>query len=427
MTGEKDILDGLMDDAPKKQKKPKKQAGEPKKESVDQVKDPDMPISDMMATPQERFMSMLRDMGIRKGRETVTNLFFGGDIDDPLWLDNALKSNGISVANRGMIISAYYGETLDDLGIVLSPDKKNKKKQSAQRDDDEESDDEMKEIEKMRRDMWSDKKRKLALLQLESEMKKAGDELGATDTSNNVMKTIRRPVFVDGQPVVDGGGNIVMESVTEPVVSSGNSGMESVMTVLLTNLLNNKGGDSEVKAIVNEMKAENERARHETELQRKEDKIEQTEMRHLDELKRTHDDFKRELQHEREANLRNLEQLNSKFDNELRHRDDMDNIVGSLQATNKQKQEELEKRINTMSSDIKSTIVSKGTEIADNVTSKTGDLISEVVTPMAKMMGDQYKTQIDMYRQQVGLDPTPKATDADLIEFIEQHDNDGGE
>ena len=426
MTGEKDILDGLMGEKPKEKKKQAKQ-GESKKENADQVKDPDMPMSDMMSTPQERFMLMLRDMGIRKGRETVTNLFFGGDIDDPLWLDNALKSNGISVANRGMIISAYYGETLDDLGIVLSPDKKNKKKQSGQQDDDEESDDEMKEIEKMRRDMWADKKRKLALLQLESEMKKAGNELGATGAGDNAMKTIRRPVFVDGQPVIDDKGSIVMESVTEPVVSSSNSGMESVMTVLLTNLINNKGDDGKVESIVNEMKAENERARHDNELQRKEDKIEQTEQRHIDEMKRTQDDFKRELQHERENNLRSLEQLNSKFDSELRHRDDMDSIVGGLQAANKQKQEELEKRINSMGSDIKSTIVSKGTEIADNVTSKTGDLISEVVTPMAKMMGDQYKTQIDMYRQQVGLDPTPQATDEDLVKFIEHHDKSGSE
>jgi hypothetical protein len=105
----------------------------------------------------------------------------------------------------------------------------------------------------------------------------------------------------------------------------------------------------------------------------------------------------------------------------------MDNIVGGLQAANKKKQEELEKRLNSMGSDIKSTIVSKGTEIADNVTSKTGDLISEVVTPMAKMMGDQYKTQIDMYRQQVGLDPTPQATDEDLVKFIEHHDKSGSE
>lgn len=426
MTGEKDILDGLMGEKPKEKKKQAKQ-GESKKENADQVKDPDMPMSDMMSTPQERFMLMLRDMGIRKGRETVTNLFFGGDIDDPLWLDNALKSNGISVANRGMIISAYYGETLDDLGIVLSPDKKNKKKQSGQQDDDEESDDEMKEIEKMRRDMWADKKRKLALLQLESEMKKAGNELGATGAGDNAMKTIRRPVFVDGQPVIDDKGSIVMESVTEPVVSSSNSGMESVMTVLLTNLINNKGDDGKVESIVNEMKAENERARHDNELQRKEDKIEQTEQRHIDEMKRTQDDFKRELQHERENNLRSLEQLNNKFDSELRHRDDLDNIVGGLQAANKKKQEELEKRLNSMGSDIKSTIVSKGTEIADNVTSKTGDLISEVVTPMAKMMGDQYKTQIDMYRQQVGLDPTPQATDEDLVKFIEHHDKSGSE
>ncbi len=79
------------------------------------------PESIASETPQDRFRRIVRDQGYSTGVENMTSVFYEGNTDNPSWLDDVLKLSHIPAKNREMIITAYYGKPIKELGITVEP------------------------------------------------------------------------------------------------------------------------------------------------------------------------------------------------------------------------------------------------------------------------------------------------------------------
>ena len=80
--------------------------------------------------PEDEFMAILKDLGLKNKIKSITAMFYGGDIDSPAWMNRCLKLAGVDKAKRRLAIATKFGKVPPSLGLG---------------DDEEDEDDEMSE------------------------------------------------------------------------------------------------------------------------------------------------------------------------------------------------------------------------------------------------------------------------------------------
>jgi len=65
--------------------------------------------------PQQDFKAILKDMGLKNKIESIAKMFYAGDIDNPVHLDEVLKTAGIDTSRRRLAVASYYGFIPDEL------------------------------------------------------------------------------------------------------------------------------------------------------------------------------------------------------------------------------------------------------------------------------------------------------------------------
>jgi len=157
------------------------------------------PIAPSPLDPSRRFNDILRDMGLRQGREVITNVFFSGNTDDPLHLDNILKLAQVGHPQRKLIIAAWYGELPDKI----------KKKIDESKEDEEKED-----IEEVNMDINKLKKRLKDRLDVQEYLK----VLEYLDKPSQNQQ-IQHPK-ISFMPIPDGDGKMKMQKVEGAVDAS---------------------------------------------------------------------------------------------------------------------------------------------------------------------------------------------------------------
>ena len=402
-----------------------------------------------METPQDRFRKIINDSGYKTGVENLTSYFFSGNTDSPDWLDYTLKIANIPAKNREIILSLYYGKTIEDLGIkidslsIKSKDEKKieSDKAAATKDDSFDlskiADDDLKEYIK-------NEKTETAMEMMKARKEKAiADREEAEERRNNrknpqatsvMMRQIQRPVIVNGAPLLNKEGAMVYETIQEPVPNGQNNsgdnmtGIAAIIAALMPRVNPQGSGDSDVAKAITAMNAKIESIQKNTELQAKEDEIKRLNER----IDREKVESKRDLEKEKESmkerldkieadRLRDLTSLKERFNESIQHKKELDDVIGQISGAHKKEIDGLKQKLEHTQTNIERTIVSKGTETLDGVTKQVGNIAKEVITPMAEVMKDHYRTIIDQTRIAGGLPPLkdslPKVSESELELF----------
>jgi hypothetical protein len=162
--------------------------------------------------PQMEFKSILKDMGLKNKIESITKMFYAGDIDSPIHMDECLKTAGIDVARRRLAIASYYGHIPDEL----------------KKDDGDSSDDDAKEAKKAKgkdvdplKEFYNEQKRKKAekLMEITADMEieelEAKLEKKAERLNNKNEKSVNDVIRI---PATDAQGNIIKDEKGVPVI-----------------------------------------------------------------------------------------------------------------------------------------------------------------------------------------------------------------
>lgn len=444
MAKEKDVTDLLLEEGDKKEK------AQPLKEIVikapkEEKKEKEKPENKAFETPQDRFRRIIKDMGYSTGVENMTSVFFEGDTDSPSWLDDVLKLSHIPAKNRELIITAYYGKPLKDLGISVDPIISQSKSDKLKEKESEKAkvSDELLDLAKISEDELKERvkaeKTLLSLAQLRA-MREEIESRGKKETPSQQqavqMRQVSRPVVgSDGKIVTGKDGTIVYETVVEPVSNSqnqlGHGGDFLSMVAAMKALMGGeekKGQPSEIAEAIrmmqqqmNEMKLENERRAKEDEIKRLSEKLEKQTEEHRRELERRENDFKDKLDELNKERLRDLEALEKRFQETIEHKREMDAIIGAVSSEHKKEMDSLKQRLEHAQTSIERTVVAKGTDTVDKLSGKMADVVESVVKPMAGVMKDHYSTIIETERQKLGLpslkESIPKVTESELEQF----------
>ncbi len=189
-------------------------------------------------SPQDRFRRIIKDQGYKTGVENLLSVFFDGDTNSPKWLDDVLMMGNIPAKNRELIVTTYYGKTLTELGITISPADRTKggiiqiEKDKAAAD--AKKLDSIDELTNFSEDMLKDQLKMIKMKLAMAQMNKMTEELdkGRNQSQQQQqpvaqvasMRQITRPIIRDGQMLKDGSGNPIYETINEPVTQTGNSG-----------------------------------------------------------------------------------------------------------------------------------------------------------------------------------------------------------
>lgn len=435
--------------------KKKKEQIKPSKSSASEVKEPKKQNryeEAAMETPQDRFRKIVQDSGFKTGVENLTSFFFRGDTDSPEWLDYTLKMGNIPAKNREIIISTYYGKTIEDLGIKIetislkskTPEEKKAELdkaivlQSSDTDLDKLINDETKsqisalKIEAAIEVINARKAKARAEQEDIEERRKQRNNPPATTV---MMRQIQRPVIVNGAPLLSKEGAIIYETVNEPVPTGQNSGdnmagLAAILAAVMPRINPSSSGDSDTAKAIAAMNQQIEGIRKSTELQAKEDEIK----RLNDRLDREKEDAKKDLQREKDSmkekldkieenRLRDLQDLKERFKESIEHKRELDDIVGQISGAHKKEIDGLKQKLEHTSTNLEKIIVSKSTETLDSMTKKVGNIAEDVIKPMAEVMKDHYRTVIDQTRINTGLPPLkdsiPKVGEEDLAAFVQ--------
>lgn len=395
-------------------------------------------------TPQDRFRKIMKDQGYRHGVENTTDFFFRGDTNSPEWLEYTLKLGNIPPKNRELIISTYYGKSIEELGVKIEVTSnkgaaaklEEKPKASEETDIGKMADDEIK-------DMIKNEKYMTSLAQIRAMRDEADDRRNRIQKAQQpqppaqtttAMRQIQRPLMLpSGDIAKNKDGSTVYETLLEPIPSSGASGGSSdLVTALVLKMLDTKNQPSTessetVKALqamsakVDTIQSQNEIQRKEDEIKRITEKAEKEREEAKKDRERQEEGFKERLDRMEKERIRDLQELKERFQETIKHKEELDNVIGGVQQTHKKEMDEIKKRLEHAQTSIERTVVAKGTETADKMTTKVGDIAESIIKPMAEVMKDHYTTVIDQQRKALGLPELkttiPKVNDRELEDF----------
>jgi len=381
--------------------------------------------------PASEFKAILKDVGIRRGIDTITETWLGGDIDSPKWTDTVLKVGGIPAARRKLVLMRIFGMTEDqikELNIASEKDDKETviKIKETDKTDEDDLENVVKELDKEHVKSLKRQMLEARLMQQMMEYKKTLKELNKDDTKTQPMhRTKLVPVLNEnGEILKDEQGNPVYQKVIEPVDPSNASALDPVtIMTLMTSMMKQQQQPPQTNSELQEIKEAVMRQmetikelQHKTELdnlRQAYEKLREEKERELDRLER---EYNRRLEEEKNERLRDLTQLKESFERQIQMREQIDKVAGYY---NKQL-EELKEEIRNRDKDLRSAIVGEITKTASKTTERAADTIDGIVTPLASVMKDMYKTQIDMMRRQAGINPidVPETSEEELRELI---------
>lgn len=436
-------------------KKLKKEENEAKKRVAEitkpapQAKSPKIRQEEVaMESPQELFRKVMLDSGFKQGLEATTKVFFSGDADDPSWLDTVLQLANVPAKNRKLIITSWYGKTPEDLGITVEPSIKSKDKaKDTLVNVNEKKSDEI-DISKMAADELKDyinqEKTEAAMEMIaakRAEARARREEIEDRRNQKNnpqqatvMMRQVQRPVIVNGAPVQNKDGTILYETIQEPVPSGSGGGTDltgiAAIIAAITPRNNQSSGDSEiVKALqvvtsrIDNIQSQSEVQRKDDENKRLQEKLEREKEESKKDREKQEADFKDRLDRMEKERIRDLTELKERFQETIKHKDELDAVIGGVQQSHKKEMDEIKKRLEHAQTSIERTVVSKGTETVDKMTEKVGDIAESVIKPMVGVMKDHYATVIDQQRKTLGLpelkSTVPSVSDEELRKFAE--------
>lgn len=394
-------------------------------------------------TPQDRFRRIVKDQGYNVGLENMTSVFFEGNTDSPQWLDEVLKLVHIPAKNREIIITAYYGKTLKDLGITVEPafsvGSTGNKKEDEKKTEDKRAEDEF-DILKMSQDELKEtiknEKTLLAIAQMRDMRERLNPEKKQEPQPQMQMRQVIRPLIRDGKVVYDGKGVAMTETVLEPVAPGNQGGVANdIMTMLAAKALSPQAAPanpSSDPAIIEYMKkldmkiekmdSDRQIMEKNNEIKRLQDKLDMKEAEFKKDLERKENDFKDKLSQLNDQRIRDLQEIKERFSESIKHKEELDNVVGQISGAHKKEIDGLKQKLEHAQTNIERTIVSKSTDTVDKLTGKVGDIAESVIKPMADVMKDHYKTVIDQTRVNAGLpslrDTVPKVAEDELEKFV---------
>lgn len=429
-----------------------KEAKEKKQQAPTETKTKVKPEEVAFETPIDHFRKLMLDMGYRIGVDTMGKVFFGGDTNNPGWLDEVLKLSNIPAKNRKLIITSYYGKTPEELGIKVEPtyggaktDKdREREKLIDELKKDEDKDDVAKFAEDEMKELLKREKTLTALANLRA-MREEAEKKSASNNNQNqqqqvMNRKVTRPVIgADGKIVNDKAGGILYETVIEPVFqgSQQQSGGGDILSIVAAIKALTSDGDKKTPLAdelkdyfnrmdqrINSMEKANELRMQEERMSRLEDEIKRKDEDYKRELQRKEDEYNRRISEQEKERVRDLESLEKRFTETINHRKELDDLIGAVSSNHKKEMDELKKRLEHAQTSIERTVVSKGTDTVDKLTTKMADVAESVVKPMASVLKDHYALAIDTQRQQLGL-PTldksiPQVADDELSKFIQE-------
>lgn len=361
--------------------------------------------------PKEEFVSILKSMGIKRGVQVVADVFFSGDVNNPKHLDETLVLGGISLPQRRLIISRYYGQSPEQLGIELFSTKSGINPAPITKD--EQIDMNVTAAQMMKQRLMAAQNRAMI------------KELEKLDKTEPEIKQKKRVVE---RPLISKEGEVIMKDgipVIERVITEGDYPQtdNSITTMLmLMKMMENKKESSavnpnekpswaiELENTIKVNKSEEEKRRLEDELKREIEKREEKEEELKKEITREKEQSRRDLEklkgeHEREIDRQKqeidyrLSSLKDSFDNEIKHRDTIDSIRDAYG----EKFDDLKKEIDLTKKDIKSAVASEMTKTGSKMIDRMSQTADGVIQPMAEVVKEMYGTQIDMMRKQANL------------------------
>lgn len=430
------ILAGLVEDEPKdtakpvvvKEEKPKK----PRKAT--KVEKPAKTEKEVLATeplmdkldPREAFLEILGQMGLKRGVEIITDVFFTGNIDDPAWLDSTLILANVNKKQREMLITRYYGASPHDLGVILGDNSNATKKIQDDTIDSNDFD-----ASKMLKEQYKTAQNMQMIKHLQ--------QMNAPETPAPVNEVIEEVPLFDstGKPIID---PTTEKQAYKRIVSRGvevnkqDNSFQSAMAMMQLMKDDAKpDSNSNMHEMMTVFSAKFDTLRHEQsldsakqDLQRERDKFEEASKRHVDDLRRAEDKYNSDLTRVQETNAREvdavaksmgdkLESLQTGYARDIQHREDMDNIQGMF--GNKIKT--LEDDLSAKAGNIKDTVVKELLKQGSVVTNQATTTVGAFVDPMAKIMQQMYATSLNQMNpdaQQQGQ--IPNTTNSELQELI---------
>lgn len=447
MTKDKDITDQLLGEVREDNDEKKKVIKPEEKAAPKQVATPEKEKrkSENIAseTPQDRFRRIVKDQGYNIGLENMTSVFFEGNTDSPQWLDEVLKLSHIPAKNREIIITAYYGKTLKDLGVIIEPafgvGSTGGKKEDDKKAEDKKNEDEF-DILKLSQDELKEtiknEKTLLAIAQMRDMRERLNPEKKQDPQPQLQMRQVIRPMMKDGKVVYDAKGVAITETVLEPVAHGSQVGLANdIMTMLAAKALSppvapvNPSSDPSIIEYMKKLDMKIEKMDSDRQLQDKnneikrlQDKIDLKEAEFKKDLERKENDFKEKLAQLNDQRIRDLTEIKERFSESIKHKEELDNAIGQISGAHKKEIDGLKQKLEHAQTNIERTIVSKSTDTVDKLTGKVGDIAESVIKPMADVMKDHYKTVIDQTRVNAGLpslrDTVPKVAEDELEKFV---------
>lgn len=448
MTGEdkeKDITDQLIDEAIEVTKKEREL-----KESIAKkhVPEKEKKKNENIAseTPQDRFRRIVKDQGYHVGIENMTSVFFEGNTDSPIWLDEVLKLSHLPAKSREMIITAYYGKTIRELGVNIELGFISKKDEEKKAEDlkklstgEDEYDvlkltqDEMKETIKNEKTLLSIAQLKKMRKQLEHDDDKKPET--QQPQQQYQMRQVIRPVMKDGAIMRATDGTVITETTIEPVMPGQQN--SDIMNILAMRALAPQeapkaiAGDpalleyiKKLDSKIEGMEAARQLQAKEEEIKRMNDKLERKEEEYKKDAERKEKEYNDRLDKMNAERIRDLTELKERFAETIQHKKELDDVVGQITSQHKKEIDGFKQKLEHTQTNIERTIVSKSTDTVDKLTSKVGDIAESVIKPMAEVMSDHYHTLIDQTRVNAGLpslrDTVPKISEDELERFAKE-------
>lgn len=384
--------------------------------------------------PTEDFVKMLESVGIKRPKaELVTDIFFKGDINDPAYLDKSLVLADLGMKQRELVITAYYGASPEELGMELLP--QTKAKQLAMMDKvgsgaSVGNESPPMELQKVQAEMLRNKFQLLQNRQLMNEFRRMEEE----DAKSRAPVAVPKKVVT--KPLIDAKGEIVMKDgvpVMERIVyegdgfTGGGNSSDSIMPILLANLLKDKDKpvapvvDPNVKPSwavdmerkIDQQKSDEDKRRLEDELKHEKEKKEEVEKEYKKELERVEQQHQKDIERLREDMKTQLEVQNQRFEDDKRHRAELDEIQGAYGT----QLSEIKKELDSTRKDIKSTVVGEAVKSTSTIIKSATQTTEEALKPIAETASEMMKVQIKAMQKAAGIDITkqvPGTTEEEL-------------
>lgn len=449
---ENDITSQLLDEAIEQTKKEKEVKEKELKEAAakkQSVPEKEKKKNENIAseTPQDRFRRIVRDQGYHVGIENMTAVFFEGNTDSPAWLDDVLKLSHIPSKSREMILTAYYGKTIKELGIVVelgfgSKANEEKKVEEAKKAAGEDEFDVLKLSQDEMRETIKNEKTLLSIAQLKKMRKQLehDDTDKKSDTQQQQqyqMRQVIRPVIRDGKMIYGKDGVVVTETVVEPVALGQQGGTNDLVNMLIMKSLAPQEAQKtttsdpalleyikKLDSKIEGMETARQIQAKEEEIKRMNDKLERKEEEYKKDAERKEKDYNDRLDKMNAERIRDLTELKERFAETIQHKKELDDVVGQISSQHKKEIDGFKQKLEHTQTNIERTVVSKGTETIDKMTQKVGDIAEDVIKPLANVMQDHYKTMIDQTRVNAGLpslrDTIPKVNESELEKFARE-------